>query len=75
VIYHHNTRRRGGHDAEVDHWLSEIGMPSLAVRATAYSPRTFFVLNPNEEIEVRLQDFCKRWAGMKVHLHAASPHL
>lgn len=73
VIYHHNTRRRGGHDVEVDHWLNEIGIPSLAVRATAYSPRTFFVLNPSEEIEAKLHDFCQRWAAMKVHLHAASP--
>lgn len=71
VIYHHNTRRRGGHDAEVEHWLNEIGMPSLAVRATAYSPRTFFVLNPSEEIETRINDFCQQWAGLKVRLHGA----
>lgn len=69
VIYHHNTRRRGGHDAEVDYWLSEIGMPGLAVRATAYSPRTFFVLNPSEEIEARIKEFCQKWAVLKVRLH------
>ena len=74
VIYHHNTRRRGGHDAEVDYWLKEIGMPSLAVRATSYSPRTFFVVNPSKVIEERLQDFCHRWAGMKVYLHTANSH-
>ncbi|WP_416593496.1 hypothetical protein [Phaeobacter sp. JH20_42] len=71
VIYHHNTRRRGGHDAEVDHWLGEVGTPGLAVRATAYSPRTFFVLNPNEEIEARIDEFCQQWADLKVHLHRA----
>lgn len=69
VIYHHNTRRRGGHDAEVDHWLGEVGMPGLAVRATAFSPRTFFVLNPSEEIETRIREFCQHWAGLKVRLH------
>ncbi|WP_071676042.1 hypothetical protein [Nioella nitratireducens] len=69
VIYHHNTRRRGGHDAEVNHWLGEIGMPGIAVRATAYSPRTFFVLNPDEEIAERVRGFCLRWASMKVMLH------
>lgn len=69
VIYHHNTRRPGGHDAEVDHWLSEIGMPGLAVRATAYSPRTFFVLNPSEEVETRVKEFCQKWDGLKVRLH------
>lgn len=71
VIYHHNTRRRGGHDAEVDHWLGEVGTPGLAVRATAYSPRTFFVLNPNEEFEARIDEFCQQWADLKVHLHRA----
>lgn len=69
VIYHHNTRRRGGHDAEVDHWLGEVGMPGLAVRATAFSPRTFFVLNPSEDIETRIREFCQHWAGLKVRLH------
>ncbi|MDE3240023.1 MAG: hypothetical protein KGN33_13775 [Paracoccaceae bacterium] len=69
VIYHHNTRRRGGHDAEVNHWLDELGMGSLAVRASAYSPRTFFVLNPTDEIERRVNEFCRNWAGLKVHLH------
>ena len=71
VIYHHNTRRRGGHDAEVDYWLGEVGMPGLAVRATAYSPRTFFVLNPSEEIEARIDEFCQKWADLKVNLHRA----
>lgn len=69
VIYHHNTRRRGGHDAEVDHWLGEVGVPGLAVRATAFSPRTFFVLNPSKEIETRVYEFCQQWADLKVRLH------
>lgn len=30
VIYHHNTRRAGGHDAEVDHWLEKFGLPAMA---------------------------------------------
>jgi hypothetical protein len=69
VIYHHNTRRRGGHDAEVDHWLGEFGIPGLAVRATAYSPRTFFILNPDEKIRMRVNEFCQQWAGLRVRLH------
>lgn len=70
VIYHHNTRRAGGHDAEVDYWLSRIEMPAMAVRATAYSPRTFFVINPNSEIENLVRTFCANWRGMRVWLHA-----
>jgi|TARA_R110002126_G_scaffold289302_1_gene443977 hypothetical protein len=69
VIYHHNTRRRGGHDAEIDHWLREISMPSLAVRASAYSPRTFFVLNPDDQAEKRVHAFCQRWKILRVRIH------
>jgi len=69
VIYHHNTRRKGGHDAEVDHWLDQFGMPALAVRATAFSPRTFFVINPTGEIVTRVKAFCNRWGGVRVGLH------
>ena len=71
VIYHQNTRRRSGHDAEVDHWLGKIGVPGIAVRGTACSPTTFFVLNPDGEMEERVLGIWKRWAGMKVMLHGA----
>jgi hypothetical protein len=69
VIYHHNTRRAGGHDAEVDHWLAQIDRPALAVRAKAYSPRTFFAINPTPEIERRIHAFCARWEALKVSIH------
>ncbi|MCE5973424.1 hypothetical protein LZA78_08030 [Sinirhodobacter sp. WL0062] len=72
VIYHHNTRRRGGHDAEVEYWLQEFGMPALAVRATAYSPRTFFILNPDPIIEERVHSFCNRWRDLRVRVHGAA---
>lgn len=69
VIYHHNTRRAGGHDAEVDHLLQQISIPSIAVRAKAYSPRTFFVVNPTPEIRSRVHNFCATWQKLKVYLH------
>ena len=69
VIYHHNTRRKGGHDAEVDYWLDQFGMPALAVRATAFSARTFFVINPTGEIETRVKAFCNQWGDVRVRLH------
>lgn len=69
IIYHHNTRRRGGHDREVDDWLNEIGLSGIAIRAKAFSPRTFFVFNPDQDIEKRVQVFCERWKKMKVSLH------
>jgi hypothetical protein len=73
VIYHHNTRRAGGHDLEVDHWLSEIEMPSIAVRATAFSPRTFFVINPDLETAQRIAEFCEKWKSLRVRLHKPQP--
>ena len=69
VVYHHNTRRKGGHDAEVDHWMAEIGAPTLAVRAKAYSCRTFFIINPDDEIAGRARTFCARWKPLRVSLH------
>ena len=69
IIYHHNTRRKGGHDAEVDHWQKELDMKCLAVRARAYSPRTFFIINPDQELISRINMFCQRWAKLGVGLH------
>ncbi|MFD2676003.1 hypothetical protein [Camelimonas lactis] len=69
VIYHHNTRRAGGHDAEVDHWLQQLGPHTLAVRATSHSCRTFFVLNPDAEIQERASRFCNQWSKHGVRLH------
>lgn len=69
IVYHHNTRRPGGHDVEVNHWLNEIKMPSIAVRATAFSPRTFFIVNPSKEITLHVSEFCKKWKSLRVRLH------
>lgn len=69
IVYHHNTRRAGGHDAEVDHWLERFHTPAMAIRATAYSPRNFFVLNPDAEIEERVRNYCSRWQDLRVRLH------
>lgn len=69
IIYHHNSRRQGGHDAEVSFWLDQIGLPGFAVRAAKFSPRTFFVLNPDAEIFSRAKSFCEKWGAMRVWLH------
>lgn len=69
IIYHHNTRAKGGHDREVDRWLDLLGMPAIAVRAKAWSPRTFFVINPDSEITERVRGFCGKWKKIRVHMH------
>jgi hypothetical protein len=69
VVYHHNSRFRGGHDREVDHWLDRLGEGAFAVRANAFSCRTFFVLNPTADIRVRAIEFCKRWSAHRVRYY------
>jgi hypothetical protein len=69
VVYHHNSRFRGGHGREVDHWLNLLGDNSFAVRANAFSCRTFFIVNPTGDIKDRAIEFCKRWAAYRVRYH------
>lgn len=69
LIYHHNSRFKGGHDLEVDHWLSKLGKNSLAVRANAYSCRTFFLVNPTRLLVERARGFCAAWGEHKVCLY------
>lgn len=70
VIYHHNSRFKGGHEAEVDHWLNQLGCSAMAVRATAYSCRTFFILNPDRKTVERAEAFCERWRNHGVRMHS-----
>lgn len=69
IVYHHNTRKKGGHDREVEDWLRTFRVRSIAVRAKKYSPRTFFIINPNKYIEERVGKFCERWSKLQVSLH------
>ena len=69
IIYHHNSRYKGGHKMEIDHWLGQLGGSAVAIRARAYSSRTFFVINPNSEIIERVHEFCMKWKGIKVSMH------
>ncbi len=66
VIYHHNTRRKGGHLEEIKDWKEAIGA-SFAVRVRHFSVRTFFVINPMEGALARAKDWCKRFSD-KVEL-------
>ena len=61
VIYHHNTRYRGGHRAEILCWKNQLPYGTLAYYWRRVSNRTFFVINPDGEIRRRLREFEKRW--------------
>ncbi len=67
IVYHHQTRRKGGHIAEIVH-LSEClrgkGFASVdAIRSARFSPRVFFVLNAAADIRRRMQGYATSWAG------------
>ena len=61
VIYHHNSRRKGGHREEIRYWLDETPGASLSWYWRRVSNRTFFILNPDEEVSGRLEEFASRW--------------
>ena len=61
VLYHHNTRFKGGHRAEIRHWLSKLPADTHAFYWRRYSNRTFFVVNPDQMTLERLTEFGERW--------------
>ena len=61
VIYHHNTRRRGGHRSEILWWKDQLPDGTLAYYWRRVSNRTFFVINPDAETRRRLREFERRW--------------
>jgi hypothetical protein len=66
IIYHHQTRMRGGHTHELHHLarkLRALGTNRVdALRAKPYSPRAFFLVDATDEIRGRAADFAARWS-------------
>jgi hypothetical protein len=66
LIYHHQTRRKGGHLAEIEHWterLKEQFERVDAIRARAFSARVFFLLDGDHDIRARAEALTGRWPG------------
>ncbi|MCY3879809.1 MAG: hypothetical protein OXF74_11605 [Rhodobacteraceae bacterium] len=61
VIYHHNTRRKGGHRKEISDWMNELPGCTRAWYWQPISNRTFFIINPDDRMECQLEEFTKRW--------------
>jgi hypothetical protein len=72
VVYHHQTRRLGGHLSEMHALatrLREHGLQvSGALRAKPWSPRLFFILNGNRELQKRAEAIADLWDG-KISWH------
>lgn len=65
VIYHHQTRFKGGHLAEIEHLAKGLrarGFGSVdAVRASPYSPRVFFLLDGDARLKARGVQLAQDW--------------
>jgi hypothetical protein len=68
IVYHHQTRRRGGHHSEIEYWadrLREFGFTTVdALRARPYSPRVFFVLDAPDDVRQRAKQIEVDWQGL-----------
>lgn len=65
IVYHHQTRRRGGHEAELRYWgqrLRDAGFTSVdALRAPRYSVWAFFILDAPPELRELASQLADRW--------------
>ncbi len=61
VIYHHNTRRKGGHCKEIMDCMNELPGCTRAWYWRRWSNRTFFIINPDKEMKCRLEEFESCW--------------
>ena len=71
VIYHHNTMAPGGHLKEISNWMNRLPGCTYAWYWRRVSNRTFFILNPDSELERLLNDFASRWHRCGVLLPSA----
>src|ERR1700722_19113111 len=57
ILYHHQTRWKTGHHAEIEHWADRLrgcGFATVdALRAKSHSPRIFFLLDAPADIRQR----------------------
>jgi len=67
IVYHHQTRRKGGHHAEIEHWADRLrgsGFATVdALRARPYSPRVFFLLDATADVRQRAEQVGLNWQG------------
>jgi hypothetical protein len=68
IVYHHQTRREGGHHSEIEHWAERLrarGFTTIdALRAKPYSPRVFFLLDAPADVRQRAEEIAQRWHGL-----------
>ena len=67
IVYHHQSRQRGGHLAETEYCaqrLQESGFAKVdALRAGPYSPRVYFLLDAPTNLRHRAEAIERHWEG------------
>ena len=67
IVYHHQTRRTGGHHGEIEHWADRLRDSAFstvdALRAKPYSPRVFFLLDAPADVRQRAERIALDWEG------------
>lgn len=76
IVYHHQTRKAGGHLQEIAWWakrLRRCGFNTVdALRAKPWSPRVFFLLDATRQIREKAAALQSRWTGhISWHPHIA----
>ena len=75
VVYHHQTRRKGGHRSEIYDLAARLRDRKLhvagALRARPWSPRVFFILNGDAELNDRAKALAEHW-GPRISWHPES---
>ncbi|MCY4004482.1 MAG: hypothetical protein OXF33_12335 [Rhodospirillales bacterium] len=72
IVYHHSGRNRPHRD-EIRWWMSQLSGCAHAFYWKRWSCRTFFIINPDREIENRLTNFAHRWRAYGDLILGASP--
>jgi hypothetical protein len=77
IVYHHQTRRKGGHIEELQHWaerLRDAGFQRVdAVRSKSYSARAFFLLDASPDLRLRAERLTEHGNG-RLSWHPDTPH-
>ncbi len=67
VVYHHQSRRKGGHTEELRYLANRLRDGGFevcgALRAKPWSPRAFFILDGDEELCGRARKIAASWDG------------
>ena len=67
IMYHHQSRRKGGHHCEIVYCAERLRAAGFAtvdaLRAKPYSPRVYFLLNAPFDVQRRAKQIAVDWQG------------